>query len=751
MLGQLLKQFSRRWTGIREIAPSEVRDLIDASRLDDAWTAIAQLASLVPQREAKQVCLRGEIEFRRHRDAEAEALFRQALKEVPGLPDAHYGLSLVMLARGDKELALRHATFAANNSAEARMSAHLGLCHIELQNYIRASEALKRATHLGSSDKSSWNNLGIARRALGDGEGARLAFARALEIDPSFVSAKTNAALLEDELVRVKAATGQAPKPEHAAEADSPASLQLHEVSLAIDRQEQLCLDHPAEAAPVIELARLYRVSGDAQSGVDALWAFLAQYPDDLAAVAAQGRALVDLKAYKEALPLVERALQAGPDDVELLLARSAIHSAQDRLSDAGRLLERVYELQPTFHNKGRLAASLSARCRYEEALALVSSMKEERPASARDTLGIKMDALIALGRHDEALPELDALIVNSPNDANYRFLRASINLLNENFAVGWADYAYRNLQSTRHLRMLPFPLWEGQPLEGKTIVIAAEQGLGDQVMFASCLPEVLALRPKRLIIEAIDRVAPTLARSFPECEVIATKQDSKLDWVRDLQDVDYFALIADLPRLFRRRREDFPQHSGYFVPDPARVNHWRAQLDSLDPLRRPRIGVTWRGGMELTRKTVRSMAVTDLQLLTGAIDATWVNLQYGDVGEDLVLAAAAGMQLAHWPQAIKDLDEFAALISALDLVVTVCNTTVHYAGAVGKDVWVMAPKVPEWRYGLAFERMPWYPSSRVFRQPQAGDWESVLHAVAEEVRTWSSNRSTQLADPRSA
>lgn len=748
MLGQLLKQFSRRWTGIREITPSEVRDLIDTGQLDDAWAAIAQLAPAVPQRDVKQGCLRGEIEFRRHRDAEAEALFRQALKEDPGLPDAHYGLSLVMLARGDRELALRHATFAANNSAEARMSAHLGLCHIELHNYIRASEALKRATRLGSNDKSSWNNLGVARRALGDGEGARLAFARALEIDPEFANAKSNAALLEGELARVKTAPGQAPKSEDAADAAPPAPLQLHEVSLAIDRQEQLCLDHPADATPVVELARLYRLRGDAQSGVDALWAFLARYPVDLDAVAAQALTLVDLKAYKEALPLVDRALQGRPDDVELLLARSAIHNAQDRLSDAGRLIERVYELQPTFHNRGRLAASLGARCRYEEALALVSGMTDERPASARDTLGIRMDALIALGRHDEALPELDALIASTPNDPNYRFLRASINLLKENFAVGWADYAYRNLQSTRHLRMLPFPLWEGQPLDGKTIVIAAEQGLGDQVMFASCLPDVLALRPKRLIVEAIDRVAPTLARSFPQCEVIATKQDSKLEWVRELQDVDYFGLIADLPRLFRQRREDFPHHSGYFKPDPERVSYWRAQLDALGPARRPRIGVTWRGGGEITRKTVRSMVVTDLRLITEAIDATWVNLQYGDVGADLELATASGMQLAHWPQAIKDLDEFSALISALDLVVTVCNTTVHYAGALGKEVWVMAPKVPEWRYGLAFERMPWYPSSRVFRQPQAGDWGSVLHAVADGVRVWASNRSTLLAGP---
>ena len=735
MLNQLLRQFSRKRGASRDVTPTEVRDLIDRGQLDSAWTASERLAGATPNRTLTQTCLRGEIEFRRHRDAEAEALFREALKEAPGLPDAHYGLSLVMLARGEREVALRHATFAANNNPEARMSAHLGLCHIELKSFIRASEALKRATRLDPNDKSSWNNLGIARRALGDGEGARLAFARALELDPTFENAKANAALLQAEMAQRPSAEPTAEMPDgRIDELDAPVP-QLDEINAAIERQEQLCIDNPDEAAAVIELARLYLEKGDGRSGVDAMWAFLARQPDAIDVIAAQGRALAQLRSFKEAQPLLERALEVLPDDVEVLLALAAVHNAYDRLSEAGRLIERVYELQPTFHNRGRLAASLGARCRHEEALALVEQMTAERPASARDTQGIRTDALIALGRHDEALPELDQLIERNPYDANHRFLRASIHLLRENFGAGWDDYAYRNVQSTRHLRMLPFPLWRGEPLEGKTIVIAAEQGLGDQVMFASCLPDLLAMNPRRVIVEVIDRVAPTLARSFPQCEVIATKQDTKLEWVRDLEAVDYFALIADLPLVFRRQREDFPQHRGYFVADPARVDHWRGRLDAVDPGARPRIGITWRGGTELTRTTLRSMALVDLKPLTQAVDATWVNLQYGDVDADLLAGRAAGMDVTHWPEAIKDLDEFAALVSALDLVVTVCNTTVHYAGALGKEVWVMAPRIPEWRYGLTFERMPWYPTSRMFRQPNAGDWTAVLAAVAGGLR----------------
>lgn len=734
MLNQLLRQFSRKWSGPREVTPSEVRDLIDRGRLDEAWQALDRLAQATPNRAVTETCLRGEIAFRRHEDTDAETLFREALKQAPGLADAHYGLSLLMLARGDQELALRHATFASNNSADPRMSAQLGLCNLEMKDFVRAAKALARATRLDPNDKSSWNNLGIARRAMGDGDGARIAFARALELDPSFENARANAALLEQEMRQLPVAAAGA----HESQEGQPSpSTGLQDIEAEIDRLEVLCVERPDEASLVIELAQLYKRKGDAQSGVDALQAFLARRPDDLDAVSALGRLWVELRNFVHGRPLVERALAARPEDADLILSMAAVHTASDRLEDAGVLFERAFELHPTFDNKGRLAASLGARCHYERSLALVAEMVKERPSSARDVLGIKLDALIALGLHDEALPELDSLIQSNPSDPNYRFLRASIHLLRENFESGWSDYAFRNLQSTRHLRMLPFPVWKGESLEGKTIVIAAEQGLGDQVMFASCLPDVLAMKPRRVIVEVMDRVAPTLARSFPQCEVIATKQDSRLEWLKGLDGVDCFAMIADLPGLFRRRREQFPAHQGYFRADPARVSHWRQQLAQGSTAPRPRIGVTWRGGVELTRKSLRSMPITQLKPFTEALDATWVNLQYGDVSADLEAAAAHGMTVLHWPEAIKDLDEFAALISALDLVITVCNTTVHYAGALGQPVWVMTPKVPEWRYGLSFERMPWYPSSRLFRQPVAGSWEEVVRSVCSELQRW--------------
>ena len=127
----------------------------------------------------------------------------------------------------------------------------------------------------------------------------------------------------------------------------------------------------------------------------------------------------------------------------------------------------------------------------------------------------------------------------------------------------------------------------------------------------------------------------------------------------------------------------------------------------------------------------VRSIGPSQFGRLQRYDQVDWVCLQYGDVTEALAEAAGDGVELCHDPQAIADLDEFAALVKGLDLVITVCNTTVHFAGALNVPVWVLAPRIPEWRYGLHFAQMPWYPSSRMFRQTTAGDWNDVFERVA--------------------
>lgn len=740
MIGTVLRSLRRGGSSQRRWAPVEVRRLIARGELAAAAEAADALLETTPQRELIGMCLKGEVAYREHRDADAEALFREVLARAPGLPDAHYGLSLVMVEQGDDESAVLHAQFAVNNGSEASFSAQLGLCHVRRGSHALAALALQRATRLDPHDKASWNNLGIACRARRDVEGGRAAFRRALEIDPGFDSARRNLELLEQDAATHRRAgsaadqPGAPPRDPRLLEAD--ALRESGDLLKAADALETLCMDWPDDASLVIALFEVYRDHGDTQSGIDALRAFVATHPQDWAAVAALGGALIQEREFKDGKPFVEQALEHRPDDVDLLIAMAAIREEQDRYAEAGVLLERVVELAPTLNNRGRLVASLVACCKYERAMALMESMLAEEPGAAEELLALRVYTLTQLGRHDEAMPMLDHAIAEQPHEPMRRFPRATIHLLNERYAEGWDDYAYRLLSSSRHTRILPFPRWQGEPLEGRTLLLLTEQGLGDQVMFASCLPDVLALRPGRLVVEAIDRVAPTIARSFPDCEVVATRQDADFDWVTKLGPVDCYFPMGDLPRRFRRSHAAFPRHEGYLRADPARVAHWREQLAALGP--GPRIGVSWRGGLEATRRVLRTMDVTQLGALTQARpEAQWICLQYGDVAEDLARARSAGIELHYWPESIKVLDDFAALITALDLVITVCNTTVHYAGALNRPVWIMAPRIPEWRYGLHSEVLPWYPSSRIVRQSEAENWQGVLDTLRGRLAGW--------------
>lgn len=738
MIGSLLRSLSSRVTGARRSTPAEIRELVDRGELNEAWACVEALAHATPDRTLVALCLRGEIAFRQRRDDEAENYFREALAQAPGYGEAHYGLSLLMHARGDKETALRHAQFAVNKTKAARASAQLGLCQLELGNFGQAESALSRATRIDPNDKWSWNNLGITLRARGNPRRAQEAFQRALEIDVGFQQAASNLNLLRRELdaAGMAQASGRTTGPvAEGSDGGLAVVRQLTDASKfddAIEACEELCAARPNEGELAIELFRVYRASGDAQSGIDVLQAFHARVPEDVDVLSELGRALVREHEFKAAKPLVTQALELRPDDVSLLACMADIRTEQQRHEDAGTLLERACELDSRVDLKGKLAANLIMRCQYDRALDVVDEILVEQPLAAEDVAGIQIYAMTHLGRHDEALPLLERAIALNPNEPNRRFPRATIHLLNERFDVGWDDYAYRNLSSTQHLRMPPFPEWQGEPLSGKTILVLADQGLGDQVMFASCLPDLLALAPARTIVEVNLRAAKTIARSFPTCQVIHTRQDNELDWIRELGTVDYFVAIGDLPRHFRRSRDAFPLHSGYLRADPARVEHWRERLASLG--KSPKIGISWRGGTEHTRKVLRTIDVPMLSPLFESCNADWVCLQYGDVTKELEAAKRARLPIHYWAESIKDLDEFAALISALDMVITVCNTTVHYAGAIGKPVWIMAPRIPEWRYGLHSSQLPWYPSSRIYRQAHDGDWTSVLSQISRDL-----------------
>ena len=738
---------------------AEVRVLIERQAFAEADKAIGLLARGESRAEelAAIDCLRGELAYARRQDDIAEARFRASLSVVPGLPAAHHGLSLVLAARDLFEDAIRHAHFAMQTDPKnPRYLAQVGYCHLCVNNFQMAELPLRRASFLAPENAYVWNNLGIVLRAKGDGKEARACFERAIRVKPGFEDAVNNLARLEhdqatgefrptvslDTTFDLKAALPPSDEPrlQPVAAAEAAGDFQR-----AIDLAEALLLDRADDVTVVAYLASLHERSGDAASAVDVLSAFLVDHPDDQAAIGSLG--LIHLRAqdYLLAAPLLERASTSAPEHIDYLVGWARALSGQHLFAQAGALFEQACERRPDdIGILNQYASNLANRCQYAQAIEVIDRLR-----AAGVLVSCVGTVLANLGRMDEALDAFDADVAKHPLDASIRFQRGTLRLLLGDYEHGWDDYACRGLGSSTVFRTLPFPVWRGEPLEGKAVIIVAEQGLGDQVMFASCLPDLLARHPRRVVLEVFDRIAPTLARSFQNIEVVATKQGNDLDWVRAYPDTDFAIHLGDLPGAFRRRLEDFPRHQGFLVADPSRVAHWRSMLGRAGP--GPYIGVTWRGGTELTRSPLRSMQARQLAPLRACTEGSFICLQYNTQAEELEQAAAAGLPLLHWPEAIADLDEFAALVSALDLVVTVCNTTVHYAGALAKPTWVMAPRCPEWRYGYSGTAMPWYPSVVVMRQHDDGNWAGLLDEVCRELTRWSARMQPATSEPTGA
>ncbi len=340
--------------------------------------------------------------------------------------------------------------------------------------------------------------------------------------------------------------------------------------------------------------------------------------------------------------------------------------------------------------------------------------------------------ALVDLDESAEAERLLDWALSLDPDFAHAHLQRAFMLLKRRDFAAGWREYAWRvRIPEVDRWQDYPYPFWQGEALAGKRLLVQAEQGLGDHIMFASCLPDVMT-SAQHVMVECDPRLAKLFARSFPRAAVYRYRAAGEPDWSREAAP-DYRIRYGDLPRMLRNRETDFPRHAGYLVTDPVRVAAWHQRLAALGP--GLKIGISWRGGTPATGQARRSIALDDWWPVVSTSGTHFVSLQYGNVDAEIAeLKTRRGKVVHSWANSDAGMDDVAALIASLDLVITVCTTAAHLAGALGKATWVVVPVVAEWRYLHQGSSIPWYPQLRLFRQQELNQWGSVLSTVKAEL-----------------
>jgi tetratricopeptide (TPR) repeat protein len=432
-----------------------------------------------------------------------------------------------------------------------------------------------------------------------------------------------------------------------------------------------------------------------------------------------------------EALEHFQQALRCQPDDAEVHNYMGKVWLDKGRPEEAEACFRRALDADPghamAHSNLGLLL--FEVHYRVEEALSHLERALERDPKLVNAYCNYTA-VLQHLGRCNEALDWAARGLALEPGHAQLRVNRALALLMQGDFEQGWVEYEAR-LESYEcfKFRQFPQPRWTGEDAAGKRLLIYAEQGIGDEIMFASCLPELLR-RAGHCVIDCHPKLEALFRRSFPEATIHGGLQtDPDLSWLARMPAVDARIAIGSLPRLYRSHVDRFPGHGGYLAADPGHVAAWRQRLDALGE--GLKVGVSWRGGTRHSNQRYRSMPLTELAAPLAALPAIQlVNLQYTDCSDEIKSARADGIVLHHWPEAIADYDQTAALVCALDLVVSVQTAIVHLAGALGRPVWVMVPAAPEWRYQRAGHGMPWYPSVRIFRQSRLGEWRPVIDAV---------------------
>lgn len=489
----------------------------------------------------------------------------------------------------------------------------------------------------------------------------------------------------------------------------------------------------PAHVDSHLEMAALLRAQRAYDQCLDELGAALYYEPGSARAYFELGnvhRLQGDLDGAQE---FFRKAVELDDTLVRGHIELGWIHLMRENYPAAIAALEKAIELDPqSLVGHNNLGFAYVKTEQYERAMKVFTDLSARMPRRAlwpKINLG---NAFEHTGQFDDAERITGEILLHEPNNFSARWNRAHSQLGRQQWAQGWRDYEYRyQTEGNWKPRMIPFAPWQGEPLEGKSILVVAEQGLGDQIMFGSCIPE-LAAQAGRVVWECENRLAPLMQRSFPDVQVIGSRQELVPPWLRQVGEIDYQVSICSLPGVFRNRPEDFPRHQGYLKADAGKVARWRAELERLGP--GLKVGLSWRGGTTSTRRRLRSIALRELQAILGTAGCRFISLQYGNCAAEIEEARREGVALQHWQAAIDDYDETAALCTALDLTVSVCTAVIHLNGALGRPVWVMVPSVPEWRYGRGGETMPWYPSVRMFRQRVDSPWEEVFVRVAGEL-----------------
>lgn len=543
---------------------------------------------------------------------------------------------------------------------------------------------------------------GMARQGLEDAQGAKSFYEQALALDPRSAEIRYlmgSLAVAEGRYDNAQEHLRHAYdlNPDHG----PCAYLQGHVLHKTGQPAAALpFLDRAFELAPANVLIQTTRAQAlfDLERFAETVQAcdeILALKPDVLAAHFIRGGALIMMGRPAEALQSYDHVLRSNPGDLlghymraQAWVAIAGAKRCDDALVAALDDLKQILILEPQYPNIHGLYAFILRRT----------------------------------GELDTSIPYYEEAIRQDPSNENAQYGLAEALLSQGDWARGWKQFEHR-------LQLQPVDPppgakpWKGEPLDGKSIMLVPEGGLGDVL---HCFRYV---RPVSELAASVSITLPNELRGL---------LDSSHRTSPATQSFDYYSPMMSLPMAFDTRPDTVPAANGYIMANAAKTAQWRQRLSCLSP--KLHVGLAWSGNPAHANDHNRSMRLSLLSSLFEEDDVAYISLQQVVRHEDRETLAKIP-QLAFFGPELQDFDDTAALCEAMDLIVSVDTSVAHLAGALGKPVWIMLPAVADYRWMTQREDTPWYSRARLFRQPRRGDWAAVVARVRSELRQLATNR----------
>jgi tetratricopeptide (TPR) repeat protein len=456
-------------------------------------------------------------------------------------------------------------------------------------------------------------------------------------------------------------------------------------------------------------------------------------HPDRASASFLFGYVLQMAGRHADALVPYSQAISCDPDHPQLRnnLA-AAIRLSGGDLIEALALLEQAVETDP--HDSNAWINLTSARCAafdLDGALAAGLRAVELAPSNALACNNYSL-VLKEAGRRSDAEAYALAATELAPDEAAYRHNLSLLHLARGNYAQGCREYESRwagSYELRDHLPALPGTQWNGEPLEGKTLLVWGEQGMGDLLQFSRLIP-LLAERVHRengwIEWNSSPQMGGLLERSLGEHVDGFTSGGG----IESLPRFDYHLPLLSAPLALELREETIPA-APYLRADPELIARWKQRLAGETRLK---VGLAWTGSLTHQRNPFRRVALELFaRTLKDVDDVAFYSLQPGAT-HDVDTAWRAGFELMSYTDEFKTFDDTAAFTSTLDLVITVCTSVAHLSGALGRPTWVLLDVNPHWSWLLDRTDSPWYPTAKLYRQEQFGKWAPVLQRIKNDL-----------------